>query len=127
MSSPHINRLIGLFLTESAPSLRTVLGPLVSILEKSKGLCRQLGISGVFVRSLAKRISESTEVFLRQFYIKTLRLLHSSHVFPRQFVLDFDFYNILCKVAASSKIAQQVLVYQKVKALLEQIQSSTFS
>lgn len=127
IASPQISRLVDMFRSASQGALVPLLGPIIGMMAKSAALCRYLGASGLFVRSLVERISDNVEAFMLRSYVNILQLVHTHHSCPRKLVLDFNIYERLRQLAASALTARQVVVFQKVKLLLGEIQLSTLS
>ena len=123
----NLSRLVELFRVTSTSSLRLLLRPLIDILGKSDEISRHLGASGLFIRCLLRRIEETADAFLLRYYLGLLQLLHQHHSDPRSLVLNFGVYEKLRRLAEGTKAAQQVVVYEKVKLLLRDIQATTFS
>ena len=116
-----------LFRATSTPSLRLLLRPLIDILGSSDEISRHLGASGLFIRSLLRQIEETADAFSLRYYLRLLQLVHSNHSDPRSLVLNFGVYEKLRRLAEGTRAAQQVVVYEKVKLLLRDIQATTLS
>ena len=124
---PHINRLIELFRSATTASLRVLLRPLIDMMMKSEELSRHLSASGLFVSCLVRRLGETSDAFLLRSLIALIRLIHTNHSCPSTLVLNFGIYEKLRRLAEASQAAQQVVVFEKVKNLLKEIQHTTFS
>lgn len=98
--------------------------PLVDMMTKSKELASALGLSGVFVSSLVKRLRNTKEAIVLRSLLKMLQLIHQNHPCPRQLVLDNNLYAIVLEFAQSE---QQVLVCQIANRLLADFQISTLT
>lgn len=92
-------------------------------MSKSRGLCRGLGCSGLFVSALVKRLKTSEAIVLRSL-LKMLQFIHQHHPYPRQLVLDHNLYSIVKSLAQEEG---QVLVNQMANRLLRDFQTSTLS
>eukprot|EP01035_Chromulina_nebulosa_P021002 gene21002-27215_t len=119
----NLSKLIEFFRNSSPQTIQTVHKPWLDMMLKSPSLCRALSMSGLFVTALIKRLNQAEAIVLCSL-LKIIQLLHLCHPSSRQFVLDYDLYNIVKKF---TKIESQVVVYQVANRLLADFQLSTMT
>lgn len=108
------------FCMVSPQTFRSIHQPLVDMMIKSTTLCRGLGLSGLFITGLIRRLQGSEALTLCSL-LRMIQLLYQAHANPKQFVLDYDLYQIVYKYTQSET---QVLVYQMANRLLADFQLS---
>lgn len=94
------------------------------MMTKSKELSAALGLSGIFISALVKRLLTTAEAIILRSLLRMLQLLHQNHPCPRQFVLDNNLYNLVKEFAQSER---QVVVSQIANRLLADFQISTLT
>jgi hypothetical protein len=108
------------FCLASAQTFRSIHQPLVDMMIKSSALCRGLGMSGLFVTGLIRRLQGSEAMTLCSL-LRMIQLLYQAQSNPKQFVLEYDLYQVVFKYSQSES---QVLVYQMANRLLLDFQMS---
>ena len=111
------------FRTANTQTMRTVHNHWLEMMTKSSQFSKVLGVSGLFISALLKRLSSSEAVVLCSL-LKMLKQLHQLHALPRQLVLDNNLYRLVLQIA---EIDSQVLVSQVANSLLFDFQESTLS
>lgn len=119
----NISKIIDFFRSASAQTIRTVHNHWLDMMTKSPLFTKVLGVSGLYISALLKRLKSSEAVVLCSL-LKMLRLLHQFHASPRQLVLDNDLYRLVLQIA---QVDTQVLVSQVANSLLIDFQDSTMT
>lgn len=115
---------IEFFRSASKQTVESLHKPLLDMMSKSKELSCALGMSGVFVTSLVKRLLNTNEAIVLRSLLKMLQLIHQNHPCPRQLVLDNNLYKLVKEFAQSET---KVVVQQIANRLLADFQVSTLT
>ena len=109
---------------KSLSSQSNIHKPVVDMMFKSKLLSRALGVQGRFISCVVTCLQTSSDAIVLRCLLKMLQFMHQYHASARQFVLDYDLYNIVKKIALEEG---KVLVNQMANKLLKDFQLSTLT